>query len=102
MATKKPNNPAPAKAPVAAKGKVFDAKSYEKPGLTADQVTEIKAAFDLFDTDGGGSIDTKGKETSDLELKAAMVSLGFDIKNTVIFQMIADLDEDNSGLLEFD
>lgn len=31
-----------------------------------------------------------------------MVSLGFDAKNTVIFQMIADLDEDGSGLLEFD
>jgi Ca2+-binding EF-hand superfamily protein len=31
-----------------------------------------------------------------------MVSLGFDSKNTVVFQMIADLDEDQSGLLEFD
>lgn len=31
-----------------------------------------------------------------------MVSLGFDAKNLVIFQMIADLDEDGSGLLEFD
>ena len=31
-----------------------------------------------------------------------MVSLGFDSKNGVIFQMIADLDEDGSGQLEFD
>jgi centrin-1 len=31
-----------------------------------------------------------------------MVSLGFDSKNTVVFQMIADLDEDQSGVLEFD
>lgn len=30
-----------------------------------------------------------------------MVSLGFDSKNGVIFQMIADLDEDGSGQLEF-
>ena len=37
-----------------------------------------------------------------LELKAAMVSLGFDSKNAVIFQMISDLDEDGSGVLEFD
>ena len=31
-----------------------------------------------------------------------MVSLGFDSKNAVIFQMISDLDEDGSGVLEFD
>ena len=30
-----------------------------------------------------------------------MVSLGFDSKNAVIFQMIADMDEDGSGQLEF-
>lgn len=60
MASKKPTATAPVKAPVQAKGKVFEAKNYEKPGLTAEQVTDIKAAFDLFDTDLGGSIDTKG------------------------------------------
>ena len=31
------------------------------------------------------------------ELKAAMVSLGFDSRNAQIFQMISDLDEDGSG-----
>lgn len=30
-----------------------------------------------------------------------MVSLGFDSKNSSIFQMISDLDEDGSGQLEF-
>ena len=35
---------------------------------------EIKEAFDLFDTDGGGTIDPG-------ELKAAMTSLGFEAKN---------------------
>lgn len=30
-----------------------------------------------------------------------MVSLGFDSKNALIFQMISDLDEDGSGQLEF-
>ena len=30
-----------------------------------------------------------------------MVSLGFDSKNGVIFQMLSDLDEDGSGELEF-
>jgi hypothetical protein len=35
------------------------------------------------------------------ELKAAMVSLGFDSKNGAIFQMITDLDSDGNGNLDF-
>ena len=42
------------------KAKQFNAKAYERPGLTEEEVMEIKEAFDLFDTDGGGSIDPKG------------------------------------------
>jgi centrin-1 len=75
--------------------KGFNAKSYERPGLTEEEVLEIKEAFDLFDTDGGGSIDPK-------ELKAAMTSLGFESKNATIYQMIADLDADGTGQIEFD
>ena len=37
----------------------------------------------------------------DVEIKAAMVSLGFESKNQTIFQMIADMDEDGSGQIEF-
>ena len=51
---------------------------YARPGLTEDEVEEIKEAFDLFDTDGSGTIDPK-------ELKAAMQSLGFEAKNQTIF-----------------
>lgn len=72
----------------------FKAKDYERPGLTEDEILEIKEAFDLFDTDGGGSIDPK-------ELKAAMTSLGFEAKNQTIYQMISDLDADGSGTIEF-
>lgn len=51
---------------MASRGKAkFNAKKYERPGLTEDEIEEIKEAFDLFDTDGSGSIDPK-------ELKAAM------------------------------
>jgi hypothetical protein len=39
--------------------------------------------------------------SSNLELKAAMVSLGFDSKNGSIFQMIADLDSDGNGNIDF-
>lgn len=63
--------------------------------MTEEEVLEIKEAFDLFDTDGGGSIDPG-------ELKAAMTSLGFEAKNQTIYQMIADIDQDNKGNIDFD
>ena len=68
-------------------------KAFERPGLTEDEVEEIREAFNLFDTDGSGTIDPK-------ELKAAMESLGFESKNPTIYQMIAELDsvENSSGI----
>lgn len=53
--------------PPPAKKSGFSAKNYERPGLTEDEIIEIKEAFDLFDTDGGGSIDPKGN--SDMECR---------------------------------
>ncbi len=40
-------------------------KAFDRPGLTEDEVEEIREAFNLFDTEGTGLIDPK-------ELKAAM------------------------------
>ena len=76
------------------KGK-FNANKYIRPGLTEDEIEEIKEAFDLFDTDGSGSIDPK-------ELRAAMQSLGFEAKNQTIYQMITDLDKNKSGNIDFE
>ena len=42
----------------------FDAKAYAKNGVSEEEVANIKAAFDLFDTDQGGSIDIKGTPSS--------------------------------------
>merc|ERR1712187_493333 len=36
------------------------------------------------------------------ELTSAMKSLGFDVKHAVVFQMIAELDADGSGEIEFE
>jgi centrin-1 len=69
-----------------------------RSGLSNDEIDEIRQAFDLFDTNGTGKIDPK-------ELKAAMQSLGFDNKNPVIYQLIADLDTPEStkkGGIDFD
>ena len=70
-------------------------KSYERPGLTEEEIEEIREAFNLFDTDGSGTIDPK-------ELKAAMQSLGFEAKNQTIYQMIADIDKDGNGSIDFE
>ena len=79
------------------RGGDFDAET--KPGgvrplnLTDEQKQEIKEAFDLFDTDGSGSIDSK-------ELKVAMRALGFEPKKEEIQKMISDVDDDGSGTIE--
>jgi len=63
--------------------------------LTEDQLTDIKEAFELFDTDGSGSIDSK-------ELKVAMKQLGFDTSEEEIDRMIRDVDADDSGEIDLE
>jgi centrin-1 len=66
----------------------------KKPGLSEEQIEEIREAFNLFDTDHSGSIDYR-------ELKAAMRALGFEIKKEELRKMITDIDADGSGQIEF-
>merc|ERR1711916_397332 len=60
-----------------------------------EQKQEIKEAFDLFDTDGSGTIDAK-------ELKVAMRALGFEPKKEEIQKMISDIDKDGNGDIDFE
>jgi Ca2+-binding EF-hand superfamily protein len=60
-------------------------KKVERPGLTEDEVEELREAFNLFDTEATGKIDPR-------ELKSAMQSLGFESKNPTIFNMICELE----------
>ncbi|XP_044470582.1 red chlorophyll catabolite reductase, chloroplastic-like isoform X3 [Mangifera indica] len=64
-------------------------------GLPHQKKQEIKEAFELFDTDGSGTIDAK-------ELNVAMRALGFEMNEEQINQMIASVDKDGSGAIEFD
>ena len=61
-----------------------------------EQKQEIREAFDLFDTDGSGTIDAK-------ELKVAMRALGFEPKKGEIQKMISDgrVDKDGTGTIDF-
>ena len=58
--------------------------------LTEEQRQEIKEAFDLFDTDGCGSINLK-------ELKIAVRALKFEPKKEEVKKMIWEIDKDQSG-----
>lgn len=73
----------------------FDAKKYERPGLSADEIEEIKEAFDLFDPEGTFAIPVS-------ELTSSMRSLGFHEKNPVIYNMIMEMDANGNGEIEFD
>ncbi|KAK2196025.1 bifunctional EF-hand domain/Centrin-1/EF-hand domain pair/EF-Hand 1 [Babesia duncani] len=63
-------------------------------GLTDDEVYEIQEAFNLFDTEGTGTVDPR-------EIKCAMQSLGIDKKNPLVYQIIADMDKGGSSAIDF-
>ncbi|KAJ1560030.1 Centrin-1, partial [Cladochytrium tenue] len=64
--------------------------------LTAQQLHEIREVFDLFDTDGSGSIDPS-------ELRIVMRSLGFHPTKEEVRQMAAEfVDDDGEVSLSFE
>ncbi|PZC82018.1 uncharacterized protein LOC110372298 [Helicoverpa armigera] len=69
-------------------------KSGPKFELTDEQRRDIKEAFDLFDTENTGKIDTK-------ELKVAIRALGFEPKKEEIKKMIAEIDK-GDGKVSFE
>ncbi|KAL5039421.1 hypothetical protein RTP6_006584 [Batrachochytrium dendrobatidis] len=69
-------------------------QQHKQHELTPDQKQEIREAFDLFDTDGSGTIDVK-------ELKVAMRALGFEPKKEEVKKMVQDIDKSGSGIIDF-
>merc|ERR1711939_326920 len=67
----------------------------KKPELSDQQIKEMREAFDLFDTDGGGTIDAA-------ELETAMTALGFTPSKGEINKMVGDLDKDGDGTIDWD
>lgn len=62
--------------------------------LSEEQRQEVREAFDLFDTEGSGTIDAK-------ELKVAMRALGFVTTKDEIRRMIKDVDAEETGSISF-
>ena len=56
--------------------------------------TLIKEMFDLFDADGGGSIDVE-------ELTHALINLGISDTKDEIDRLVAQIDADGSGEIEY-
>ena len=79
----------------AAVKKAFNPDDYVKPTLPREEVIEIRQAFDIFDGDASGVIDPA-------ELKEAFVTLGFTGQSKFVYQILAELDEDGSGAIDFD
>ncbi|KAL4238030.1 hypothetical protein ACF0H5_002741 [Mactra antiquata] len=63
--------------------------------LTPEQIAEFKEAFNLFDRDGSGSISTK-------ELGIVMKSLGETKSDAELAKLIAEVDVDGNGEIDFD
>ncbi|XP_022906299.2 uncharacterized protein [Onthophagus taurus] len=68
--------------------------SLPKFELTEEQKNDIQEAFDLFDHERSGHIDTK-------ELKVAIRALGFEPRKEEIKKMIAEIDKDGTGKISF-
>ncbi|XP_053380399.1 uncharacterized protein LOC123564203, partial [Mercenaria mercenaria] len=63
--------------------------------LTAEEIAEFKEAFHLFDKDGSGTISTK-------ELGIVMRSLGETKSDAELEKIIAQVDVDGNGEIDFD
>ncbi|XP_067904873.1 troponin C, skeletal muscle-like [Heterodontus francisci] len=68
-----------------------DARSY----LSEEMIAEFKAAFDMFDADGGGDISTR-------ELGQVMKILGQNPTREELDAIIEEVDEDGSGTIDFE
>ena len=62
--------------------------------LTSEQILEFREAFQAFDKDGNGSITTK-------ELGTVMRSLGQNLSEAEIKEIIDEVDEHKNGTIDF-
>ena len=62
--------------------------------LTKEQIAEFREAFQIFDYDGDGCITIK-------ELGIVLRSLGQNISETELIEMVTELDENGDGVIEF-
>ncbi|XP_070570804.1 EF-hand calcium-binding domain-containing protein 3-like [Ptychodera flava] len=71
------------------------AQKKEKHGLTKGQVEAFREVFDLFDSNGGGSIDAE-------ELEMALRSVDIHLSRDEIEDVMNNLDNDGNGEIDFE
>lgn len=76
------------------KEEVFNPQDYVAFGQSLEDVVDLKNLFDMLDKDKNGSIDPH-------ELKDAFTELDLDLNIKTIYQIMAELDDDQSGMIEF-
>merc|ERR1711966_502995 len=72
-----------------------DKRAAELKNLSDEQKQELREAFDLFDTDGSGAVDSS-------ELHTAMKALGFEPKKEEIAKMVREMDKDGDATVDFE
>jgi Ca2+-binding EF-hand superfamily protein len=80
--------------PKVAEKKGWRAEDYVSLTIPIEEVKDIKTAFDIFDGDLSGVVDPQ-------ELKRAFEQLGFGGGNKFVYQILAELDDDQSGGIDF-
>eukprot|EP00929_Paragymnodinium_shiwhaense_P040934 TRINITY_DN21298_c0_g1_i1.p1 TRINITY_DN21298_c0_g1~~TRINITY_DN21298_c0_g1_i1.p1 ORF type:complete len:167 (+),score=41.65 TRINITY_DN21298_c0_g1_i1:140-640(+) len=74
----------------------FNVSGKKQKDLTEEQMQELKEAFDSFDVSGKGAL-------NDRDMKQMMKQLGYtDLSKEAVMHLIVSVDEDGSGLIEFD
>ena len=67
----------------------------KKLDIPEDKIAEYKEAFDMFDKDGGGTI-------SGNEIVKIMKNFGYPIKKSEAQKMIAEIDDNGDGEIDFE
>ena len=79
---------------IGGRGKSSDGGGRARQGSHTDRIEELQTLFNLFDTDGNGTID-------EFEIVALFKKLGFEPRPEKMRELIARVDTDQNGSLEF-
>lgn len=67
-------------------------RKYIRPGLSFEQILEIKSAYGLFDLHGENKVSPK-------ELQLCLLKLGLDVKNSTLYSMLAELENFSKSVI---
>ena len=72
----------------------FDAKKFIRPGLTENDITQIKEVFDAFDADGDGLLNPA-------DIRNALLKFGYKASSDTVLAIMSVHDEEEQGALNF-